>query len=167
MAFRRDAWLKSGGYVKVRRAEDWALATRLRSQGRIVYDPEAYVITDVPFSRQLEFAAIAANAGLLGVGVATNAPVVSGSGAGFLIASVGTAIDNVPDDIHHSQIAVAGMILTTALSVYMKDKTYRFLMGVFTGILEHHFITEDVFDPVWSQINGSFLLGITLLLASI
>ncbi|GAG81112.1 unnamed protein product, partial [marine sediment metagenome] len=155
MAFRRDALLKSGGYIKVKRAEDWALATRLRSQGRIVYDPEAYVITDVPFSRQLEFAAIAANAGLLGVGIATNAPVVSGSSVGFLVASVGTAIDDVPDDIHHSQIAVAGLALTTALRGHMTDKIYRFIMGVFTGIMEHHFLTEDVFDPVWAKINGS------------
>ena len=166
MAYRRDALLKSGGYVKVKRAEDWALATRLRTQGRIVYDPEAYVITDVPFSRQLEFAALAANAGMLGFGVATNAPIVSGVGAGFLLASVGTAIDNVPDDIHHSQIAVAGMLLTTALHGQMSRRTYRFLMGVFTGIMEHHFITEDVFDPVWAKINGSFLLGIILILAS-
>ncbi len=166
MAFRRDALLKSGGYVKVKRAEDWALATRLRTQGRIVYDPEAYVITDVPFSRQLEFAALAVNAGMLGFGIATNAPVISGTGAGFLTASIGTAIDNIPDDIHHSQIAVTGMILATALRGYMPDKTYRFIMGVFTGIMEHHFITEDVFDPIWARINGSFILGIALILAS-
>ncbi|GAH04713.1 unnamed protein product, partial [marine sediment metagenome] len=92
--------------------------------------------------------------------------VVSGTGAGFLIASIGTAIDQVPDDIHHSQIAVAGLALTTALKGYMTDKIYRFLMGVFTGIMEHHFLTEDLFDPVWVKINGSFLLGVTLLLAS-
>ncbi|GAH86349.1 unnamed protein product, partial [marine sediment metagenome] len=37
---------------------------------------------------------------------------------------------------------------------------------LFTGILEHHFITEDVFDPVWLRINGAFLLGVILILAS-
>jgi len=166
MAFRRDALLKSGGYVKVKRAEDWALATRLRTQGRIVFEPSAYVVTDVPFKNQLEFATIALNVGSLGYGLATNSPALIGNGAGFLLATFGTAIDNVPDDIHHSQIAVAGMLLTTVLSSQMKRRMYTFLMGGFTGIMGHHFVTEDVFDPTWRRINGSFLLGVGLLLAS-
>ena len=166
MAYRRDALLKSGGYVKVKRAEDWALATRLRTQGRIVYDPEAYVITDVPFSRQLEFAAIAANAGILGIGIATNTPTAIGLSSGYLIATLGTIIDQVPDDIHHSQIAVAGLVLTTAVRGAMSKKTYRFIMDLFVGVLGHHVLTEDIYHPVWARINGSFLLGIILILAS-
>ena len=166
MAFRRDAFLKSGGYVKVRKGEDWALSTRLKSQGRSVYEPEAYVITDIPFNRQLEFASIASNAGILSIGVATNTPIAIGIGSGYFIATLGTAIDQIPDDIHHSQIAVAGMALTTAFKRYMSEETYRLLMGLFMGIMEHHFITEDIFDPVWVRINGSFLLGVILILAS-
>ena len=166
MAYRRDALLKSGGYVKVKRAEDWALATRLRTQGRIVYDPEAYVITDVPFSRQLEFAAIAANAGILGIGIATNTPTAIGLSSGYLIATLGTIIDQVPDDIHHSQIAVAGLVLTTAVKGAMPEKTYRLIMDLFVGVLGHHVLTEDIYHPVWARINGSFLLGIILILAS-
>lgn len=166
MAFRRDAFLKSGGYVKVRKGEDWAFSNRLRSQGRSVYEPEAYVITDIPFNRQLEFAAIAANVGIIGVGVATNTPIAIGLGSGYFIATLGTAIDQVPDDIHHSQIAVAGMALSTAFKRYVSEETYRLLMGLFIGIMGHHFITEDIFDPVWAKINGSFLLGVILILAS-
>ncbi|MBA7645024.1 hypothetical protein ES703_52776 [subsurface metagenome] len=166
MAFRRDVFLKSGGYVKVRKGEDWAFSNRLRSQGRSVYEPEAYVITDIPFNRQLEFAAIAANAGILSIGVATNTPIAIGLGSGYFIATLGTAIDQVPDDIHHSQIAVAGMALSTAFKKYVPEETYRLLMGLFMGIMGHHFITEDLFDPVWAKINGSFLLGVTLILAS-
>ena len=166
MAFRRDALLNAGGYVKVKRAEDWALATRLRTQGRIVFDPSAYVITDVPFRNQLEFASIALNVGSLGYGLASNSPVWSGKGSGFLLATFGTAVDNVPDDIHHSQIAVAGMILTTILQGEMSRKLYRFIMGVCAGILEHHYDTEDIFDPTWARINGSLLLGVGLILAS-
>lgn len=165
-AFRRDTWLKSGGYVNIKRAEDWALATRLRSQGRIVYDPEAYVITDVPFSRQLEFAAIAANVGLFGIGVATNTPIVTSMSSGYFLATLGTAIDQVPDDIHHSQIAVAGLALTTVFKGSMSEENYSILMGLLIGIMGHHYVTEDIFDPVWSKINGVFLLGVTLILAS-
>ena len=166
MAFRRDALLKSGGYVKVRRSEDWILATRLRSQGRIVYDPEAYVFTDVPFSRQLEFANIAWNAGLLGIGVATNNPILLGASSGYFVATLGTAIDQVPDGLHHSQLAVAGLGLLTIFRGSMSPYRYKFLAGLLSGVLGHHFFTEDVFDPVWIRINGPLFAGVTLLLAS-
>ena len=166
MAYRRDALLNAGGYVNVRKGEDWELATRLRRYGKIVFDPEAYVYTDVPFSRQLEFAAIAWNAGMLGIGVATNSQIATGSGTGYFLATLGTAIDQVPDDLHHSQIAVAGLLFTAAFKGVMKEETYRFIMGVFTGILEHHVLTEDIFNPTWARINSSLLLSIILLLAS-
>ena len=166
MAFRRDALLKSGGYLKVKRAEDWALSTRLRNQGRIVYDPEAYVFTDVPFNRQLEFASLAANAGLLGIGATTRSPGTLGFSSGFYLASLGTVIDQVPDNLHHSQVAVIGLAITTAFKGAMSEKTYRFLMGLFVGILGHHLITEDFYDPVWIRINGPLFAGVTLLLAS-
>ena len=166
MAYRRDALLNAGGYVNVRKGEDWELATRLRRYGKIVFDPEAYVYTDVPFSRQLEFAAIAWNAGMLGIGVATNSQIATGSGTGYFLAALGTAIDQVPDDLHHSQIAVAGLLFTAAFKGVMKEETYRFIMGVFTGILEHHVLTEDIFNPTWARINSSLLLSIILLLAS-
>ena len=166
MAFRRDALLRSGGYVKVKRAEDWALSTRLRNQGRIVYDPEAYVFTDVPFSRQIEFASLAANAGILGVGAATMSPVSLGFSSGFFLSSLGTVIDNVPDGLHHSQIAVGGLALLSLFRGAISTDTYRFLSGLVTGMLGHHFITEDFYDPVWVRINGPLFAGLTLLLAS-
>ena len=166
MAFRRDAMLKAGGYVKVRRAEDWALATRLRSQGRIVYDPEAYVYTDIPFNRQLEFASLATNAGLLGLGAATRSPGYLGFSSGFFLSSLGTVIDKVPDALHHSQIAVVGFALLSLIRGAISRARFHFLAGLLTGMLGHHFITEDVFDPVWGRINGSLLAGITILLAS-
>lgn len=166
MAFRRDIMLRSGGYARLKTGWDWDLSSRLHRYGRVVYDPEAYVYTDVPFNRQLEFAAIATNAGILSIGIATNTPIAIGLGSGYFLATLGTAIDNVPDDIHHSQLAVAGLALTTAIRGSMSDETYRFLIGLFMGILGHHFITEDIFDPVGARITGSFLLGVTLLLAS-
>ncbi len=166
MAFRKDVMLRSGGYARLKRGWDWELSARLSRYGRVVYDPEAYVVTDVPFSRQLEFANIAWNAGLLSIGIATNNPMSTGVGTGYFLATLGTAIDQVPDDIHHSQLAVAGLVLTTVFKGAMSDKRYRFLMGLFMGILGHHFYTEDIFDPVWAPIIGSLFLGLTLILAS-
>jgi len=166
MAYRRDAFLKAGGYLNVRRGEDWELATRLKRYGKIVFDPEAYVYTDVPFSRQLEFANIAWNLGLLGIGVATNNPIPTGVGTGYFLATLGTVIDQVPDGIHHSQVAVAGLALTTAIKGSISPYLYRLLTGIFVGIISHHYFTEDVFDPVWTRINGSLLAGLFLILLS-
>jgi len=166
MAYRRDIMLKAGGYAKIRRGEDWELATRLRRYGRIIFDPEAYVYTDIPFSRQLEFANIAWNAGLLGIGIATNNPMSIGTSSGYFIATLGTAIDQVPDGIHHSQIALAGLALTTVFKGAMPKRIYRYLMGLFIGILGHHFFTEDIFNPIWFGINGPIFTAIVLLLAS-
>ncbi len=166
MAFRRDVMLRSGGYARLKRGWDWELSARLSRYGRVVYDPEAYVVTDVPFSRQLEFANIAWNAGLLSIGIATNNPMSTGVGTGYFLATLGTAIDQVPDDIHHSQLAVAGLALTTAFKGAMSEKTYRFVTGLFMGVLGHHLFTEDIFDPVWAPIMGSLFVGLTLIFAS-
>lgn len=165
-AYRRDALLRSGGYIDVKKGEDWELSTRLRRYGRLVFDPEAYVFTDVPFNRQLEFAAIAANAGVLGIGIATNTPLAIGLGSGFFLAEVGSAIDKVPDGIHHSQVALAGLALLSVFRGATSPWVYSFLAGLLTGIMGHHFITEDVFDPIWIGINGPILTAIVLLLAS-
>lgn len=164
MAYRRDALLRAGGYAKVRKGEDWELATRLRRYGRVVFDPEAYVYTDVPFNRQLEFAAIAANAGILGIGIATNAPLPIGLGSGFFLAEVGSAIDNVPDGLHHSQVAVAGLALLSLFWGALEPRMAQFLAGFASGILAHHWLTEDVARPAWFHANGALLVGITLLL---
>jgi len=166
MAFRRDAVLGSGGYAHLKRGWDWELSSRLNNYGRVVYDPEAYVVTDVPFNRQIEFASLAANAGLLGIGAATRSPGALGFGSGFFLSSLGSAIDQVPDDLHHSQVALAGLTLLSVFRGSMSPDTYRFLAGLLTGVLGHHLITEDVYDPVWVRINGPLFMGLTLLLAS-
>ena len=166
MAFRRDVMLRSGGYANLRRGWDWELSSRLGRHGRVVYDPEAYVITDVPFNRQLEFASLAANAGLLAMGAATRSPGSLGISSGFFLSSLGTAIDQVPDGLHHSQVALAGFCLLLLFRGAMKPYMYRFLAGLLTGVLGHHYLTEDIYDPVWGRINGPLFAGVTLLLAS-
>ena len=167
MAFRRDALLRAGGYARVRRAEDWNLANRLRRYGRVVYEPEAYVFTDVPVNRQIEFAAIAANAGLLGVGLATRSPLPLGLSTGFFLAEIGSSLDSVDNDLHHSQIAVAGLALLSVFYGAIPPGAARFVAGFLTGILGQHWITEDIRQPVWFHANGALLAGITLLIVSV
>jgi len=165
MAFRKDAFIRAGGYPLLIRGEDWSLSARLANYGRTVYDPEAYVWTEVPVSRQVEFAAIAGSAGLLSLGLALEKPFLAGLGVGFLGTEVATALVEWPDDrIHHSQLAVAGLGLLAFTKGYMDPRLWRFLLGVFDGILIHHIITEDIKNPVWLHINGSLATGITLLM---
>jgi len=167
MAFKKDVMLRAGGYAHLKRGWDWELSSRLGRYGRVVYDPEAYVFTDVTFKNQLEFAALAANAGLLGLGAATRSPGSLGFSSGFFLSSLGTAIDKVPDGLHHSQLAMAGIGLLSLFRGSMSPYRYKFLAGLLSGVLGHHFITEDVFDPVWIRINGPLFSGATLLIASI
>jgi len=167
MAFRKEAFIRAGGYPLLIKGEDWSLSARLANYGRTVYDPEAYVWTDIPVSRQVEFAAIAGSAGLLSLGLALENPFLAGLGVGFLGTEVATALVEWPDDrIHHSQLAVAGLGLLAFTKGYADPRLWSFLFGVFDGILIQHIITEDVKRPVWLHINGSLATGITLIMLS-
>ena len=169
MAFRKDAYLKAGGYPVVHQSEDWILSANLSKQGKTVYDPEAIVWTDVPLNRQLEFAAVAGNAGLLGAGLGLDKSFLSGIGAGFLGTEfVMAVIANYPAEwLHHSQLAAAGLVLLLFGKGYLKPKVAEFLCGVLDGIMVQHIVTEDVNNPPWLAVNGSFTLGISLLFLAI
>jgi len=168
MAFRKDIFEKAGGYPLLIKGEDWSLSARLAKYGKTVYDPEAYLWTEVPINRQVEFAALAGSAGVLTLGAVLDKPFLAGLGAGFLGTEVATALIEWPDDqIHHSQLAVTGLALLTFLKGTVDPRVWRFLFGVFDGILLQHVLTEDIKNPVWLHINGSLATGVTLIMLSI
>ena len=165
MAFRKDVFMKAGGYPLLIKGEDWGLSARLAQHGRTVYDPEAYVWTEIPVNRQVEFAALAGSTGLLTLGAVLDKPFLAGLGVGFLGAEAATALIEWPNDrIHHSQLAVAGLSLLALVKGYMDPRLWRFLLGVFDGILLHHLVTEDIRNPVWLHVNGSLWTGVTLIM---
>jgi len=167
MAFRKDIFEKAGGYPLLIKGEDWSLSARLAKYGKTVYDPEAYVWTEIPVNRQVEFAALAGSTGVLTLGAVLDEPFLAGLGVGFLGTEVATALIEWPDDrIHHSQLAVAGLGLLAFTKGYTDPRLWRFLLGVFDGILIQHIITEDIKNPVWLHINGSLATGITLIMLS-
>jgi len=167
MAFKKDVFIRAGGYPLIIKGEDWSLSARLAKYGRTVYDPEAYIWTEIPINRQVEFAGIAGSVGLLSLGFALDKPFLSGLGIGFLGTEVATAAVEWPDDrIHHSQLAVAGLTLLAFTKGYTDPKLWTFLVGVFDGILIQHILTEDVKKPMWLSINGSLATGITLVMLS-
>ena len=167
MAYRRSAWESVGGYRPLRRGEDWDLSLRLRSVGRVVYDPDAFVYTDVPLSRPLEVASIALSSGLLLGGLATRNPFAIGLGSGFLATEASTAFIREPSDIHHSHVALASLGLLALFWEALHPYWAKLAAGVSLGILWHHWVTEDVGDPAWMAANGSILLGASLLLSAL
>jgi len=167
MAFRKDIFEKAGGYLLLIKGEDWNLSARLAKYGRTIYDPEAYIWTEIPINRQVEFATLAGSAGILTLGVVLDEPFLAGLGVGFLGTEVATALIEWPDDrIHHSQLAVVGLGLLAFTKGYTDPKLWRFLFGVFDGILLQHLISEDIYDPTWLHINGALATGITLIMLS-
>ena len=167
MAFRKDVFERSGGYPLLIKGEDWSLSARLAKYGKTIYDPEAYVWTDVPINRQVEFAGLAGSAGVLTLGLVLDKPFLTGLGAGFLGTEIATAIFEWPDDeIHHSHLAVAGLALMSILRGSTDPKLWRFLFGIFDGILIQHLVTEDVKKPTWLHANGALTTGVTLLVFS-
>lgn len=166
MAYRKDAFIKIGGYNElVNQAEDWNLSGRLSKHGKTIYDPEAIVWTDIPLNRQAEFAGLAASAGVLGLGTYLNKPFLQGLGIGYIGTEAFTLLFKEPGPIHHSHVAVAGLALLTIFHGMIQRETLRFLAGLFDGILIHHFLTEDITNQ-WMRVNGPLATGITLLLVT-
>jgi len=166
MAYRKEDLLKVGGYSSLVKGEDWNLSLRLRRIGRAVYDPEAYVLTEIPLNRQVEFASIAASLGLLASGLALKSSYASGLGAGFIASEFYTSCFEEPSNLHHSQIAVAGLALLSLFRGAVNRRVMDFLTGLLGGLLWHHIVTEDIYSPIWLHVNGSLLLGVSLLFLS-
>jgi len=167
MAYRRSAYEKVGGYPKTYRAEDWTLSLRLADVGKVVYNPEAVVYTDVPYSRQLEAAGIAISFGLLGLGAATDRMALTGLGAGYLGSELASMFieTHTQGFLHHSQLAVLGLGVS-ALGGRIPESVRDLIVGGNLGMLYQHYVREDMEQPVWRHVNGSLLAGVTLLLAS-
>lgn len=70
MAFRKSAFLEVGGYKHVTIGEDWDLCLRLGDVGKLVFEPDAVCVVDVPVARQVEILGLV-GAGMLALGVAT------------------------------------------------------------------------------------------------
>ena len=167
MAYRRSAWESVGGYRPLRRGEDWDFSLRLRSVGRVVYDPEAYVYTDVPISRPLEVASIALSSGLLLGGLASGNPFAAGLGSGFMATEALSAFIREPSDIHHSHIALASLGLLALFWGALNPYLAKLMAGLSIGVFWHHYVTEDVGDPTWMPVNGGLLVGLSLLLSGL
>jgi hypothetical protein len=143
MAFRKEAFLKAGGYSLLNRGEDWELSSRLKGLGKTVHVPEAVAYVDVPPNRVSEMLAahLAAAFGLIGVA----SPFLAGLSSGFFITELATAFLQNPTGIHHSTIGLAGLSASPALSLLgIPKELVRGAQGFFSGVTWHHLMTEDI-----------------------
>jgi len=161
MAFRKDAFLKVGGYSYIMKAEDWSLCTRLASAGKLVYEPRAVAYIDVPVNRKAEMASFPVAAGL----ALTGDPMAAGMSAGFVAAELVTSVVEEPSPIHHSHIGLAGLAASTAVKGRVPEPVRKGAGGVFSGITWHHVVTEDVLKPASFASVTPLWLGLTALLA--
>lgn len=162
MAFRKEAFLKIGGYKLALKGEDWDLSRRLASVGRLVYEPSAVAYIDAPINRQLEMASFPFAAGIL----MTGDPLASGMSLGFLGTEMATTFVEEPSPIHHSYIGLAGLATVLLAKGYIPEVWRKGLGGAFSGIVWHHVVTEDMFEGKNLAVTGSAWLGLLLLLVS-
>lgn len=161
-AFRKDALIRAGGYRLDKKGEDWEASIRMKQQGKTIYDSEAYIYTDVPSNRQIEFSLIIATTGITLIGIPQKNMKMIGYGTGFLGTELATTVITEPGPLHHSQLALIGLALINTTNI-VKPKTRDLLNGLLSGVLTHHIVTEDINIPAWGTINTAFLVGALLL----
>jgi glycosyltransferase involved in cell wall biosynthesis len=89
MAYKRSAFNNTLGYENANRAEDWKLSWNLRKTGKTVHASRAYIRTEIPFNRQLEYPALILSLLLLLIGINSDWYMITGFAIGYL-GSIGT-----------------------------------------------------------------------------
>ena len=161
-AFRKDALIRAGGYRLDKKGEDWEASIRIKQQGKTIFDPEAYIYTDIPYNRQIEFSLIIASTGTTLIGTHQQNMKMIGYGTGFLGTELVTTVIKEPGPLHHSQLALIGLALINTTNI-VKPKTRDLLNGLLSGVLTHHIVTEDIHIPAWGVMNTAFLVGTLLI----
>jgi len=160
-AFRRDAWLRIGGYPRMNRGEDFALAAAMSGIGKTVYVEDAVAYIDVPVNRQLEMLAFLASTGMLISGLGLKSSAMTGVGLGFYVAELCTVVEE-PSPIHHSQVAAAGEFALLPLRDTIPSGVWSGLVGGLTGVWLHHLVTEDVLNADALTVSLAGFIGLTL-----
>lgn len=84
MAYRRSAYYSTLGYENANRAEDWKLSWNLRKTGKMVHTSRAYIRTEIPLNRQLEYPALILSLMLLLIGIYSEWYMITGFAIGYL-----------------------------------------------------------------------------------
>ena len=144
MAYRRDVYLRSPGYASAKRAEDWNLSWVLRGYGATRFIRRAYIFTEIPFNRQVEYPGIILSALLIFAGGALGWVNTVGFGLGYILSEFYTFIYRHRSNLRRSHVALIALALVYLFQWALPVVNYMFLVGFLAGVFAYHFISEDI-----------------------
>ena len=144
MAYRKEAYLRSEGYADAKRAEDWHLSFNLGKVGKTKYVPGAWVNTEIPLNRQIEYPGVIVSAFLLIIGAAMGWMNLVGFGIGYIGSELVTFVYRYRGSFRRSHMALALLVIIWFLRSAMKYNDWLLTIGTVAGIFGYHVISEDL-----------------------
>jgi len=144
MAYTKKAYLASPGYTGAKRAEDWNLSWRIRSQGKTRYLRRAYTRTEIPFNRQIEYPGGMVSVILSIIGALLNMPLLMGLGAGYVGSEMLTFLYRHKSNLRRSHMALFAMVLVYFSRRFINAFSWYLSLGVLLGIFSYYVISEDI-----------------------
>lgn len=144
MAYRREAYLNSDGYSNAKRAEDWHLSFNLGLIGRTKFVPGAFVYTEIPLNRQIEYPGVIVSALLLLIGLLVGWLNLVGFGIGYIGSEAFTFVYRYRARLRRSHLALVALVIAWFLRSFMTYGEWLLTLGTLAGILSYHVISEDL-----------------------
>jgi glycosyltransferase involved in cell wall biosynthesis len=144
MAYRKEAYLRSDGYSNAKRAEDWHLSFNLGLIGRTKYVPGAFVYTEIPLNRQIEYPGVILSAILLIIGSLFGWLNLVGFGIGYIGSEAFTFVYRYRSQLRRSHLALVALVIAWFLRSFMTYGVWLLTLGTLAGILCYHVISEDL-----------------------
>ena len=144
MAFRKEAYQNSDGYNSAKRAEDWHLSFNLGLKGKTKFIRGAYVYTEVPLNRQIEYPGVIISAIVLIIGLTTGWLNFIGFGIGYIGSEAFTFVYRYRSKLRRSHLALIALVIVWFLRSFMNYSEWLLTIGTLAGILCYHLISEDL-----------------------
>ena len=144
MAFRKESYQNSDGYNSAKRAEDWHLSFNLGLKGKTKFIRGAYVYTEVPLNRQIEYPGVIISAIVLIIGLTTGWLNFIGFGIGYIGSEAFTFVYRYRSKLRRSHLALIALVIVWFLRSFMTHSEWLLTIGTLGGILCYHLISEDL-----------------------
>jgi hypothetical protein len=144
MAYRKKSYLESEGYNNAKRAEDWHLSFNLGLKGKTKFVRRAFVYTEIPLNRQIEYPGVIISAVILFLGLITGWLNFIGFGIGYIGSEAFTFVYRYRSKLRRSHLALIALVIVWFLRSFMTYSEWLLTIGTLAGILCYHIISEDL-----------------------
>lgn len=144
MAYRKEAYLRTDGYNNAKRAEDWHLSFNLGLKGKTKFIRGAYVYTEIPLNRQIEYPGVILSALMLIAGLFTGWLNLFGFGIGYIGSEALTFVYRYRSKLRRSHLALVALVITWLMRSFMTHSNWLLTVGTLAGIFSYHVISEDL-----------------------